>query len=91
MLTAPVTTIAEVKSPAQVSVANAITSLRLCGTLDWQQLYAAIKAKTKAEYFVMEHDNPSDVDRFASRSITLAARGFVYMNQALKRRAEAVG
>ena len=39
------------------------------GTLDWQALYSAIKAKTKARYFVMEHDNPSDIDRFASRSI----------------------
>ena len=39
------------------------------GTLDWQALYSAIKAKTQAKYFVMEHDNPSDIDRFASRSI----------------------
>ena len=39
------------------------------GTLDWQELYTAIKAQTAAKYFVMEHDNPSDVDRFASRSI----------------------
>ena len=39
------------------------------GTLDWQQLYSSIRAKTKATYFVMEHDNPSDVDRFARRSI----------------------
>ena len=39
------------------------------GTLDWQQLYSSIRAKTKATYFVMEHDNPSDIDRFARRSI----------------------
>jgi sugar phosphate isomerase/epimerase len=39
------------------------------GTLDWQQLYTAIKARTKTQYFVMEHDNPSDIDRFMSRSI----------------------
>lgn len=39
------------------------------GSLDWQALYSSIRAKTKAQYFVMEHDNPSDVDRFASRSI----------------------
>lgn len=39
------------------------------GTMDWQALYTAIKANTKAKYFVMEHDNPSDVDRFARRSI----------------------
>jgi sugar phosphate isomerase/epimerase len=39
------------------------------GTMDWQVLYTAIKAETNARYYVMEHDNPSDVDRFASRSI----------------------
>lgn len=39
------------------------------GTLDWQALYSAAKAHTRARYFVMEHDNPSDVDRFASRSL----------------------
>jgi sugar phosphate isomerase/epimerase len=42
------------------------------GTLDWKGLYSAIKAKTKAQYFVMEHDNPSDVGRFAARSIAAA-------------------
>lgn len=39
------------------------------GTLDWQELYTAIKAQTAAKYFVMEHDNPKDIDRFARRSI----------------------
>lgn len=39
------------------------------GTLDWNALQAAIRQYTNARYFVMEHDNPSDVDRFASRSI----------------------
>ena len=39
------------------------------GTLDWNALQAAIKQHTNARYWVMEHDNPSDVDRFASRSI----------------------
>lgn len=38
------------------------------GTMDWQSLATAIKAHTNARYWVMEHDNPSDVDRFASRS-----------------------
>jgi sugar phosphate isomerase/epimerase len=42
------------------------------GTLDWQSLYAKIRAKTKATYFVMEHDNPSDLERFATRSIATA-------------------
>ena len=39
------------------------------GTMDWDALYAAAKQFTNARYFVMEHDNPADVDRFASRSI----------------------
>jgi sugar phosphate isomerase/epimerase len=44
------------------------------GTLDWQQLYSTIKASTATKYYVMEHDNPSDVDRFASRSIATAKK-----------------
>jgi sugar phosphate isomerase/epimerase len=39
------------------------------GTLNWKQLLADAKAKTKAQYFVMEHDKPSDAIRFARRSI----------------------
>ncbi len=39
------------------------------GTMDWDALYAAARQYTNARYFVMEHDNPADVDRFASRSI----------------------
>ena len=39
------------------------------GTLDWQKLLADAKAKTKAQYYVMEHDKPSDAIRFAKRSI----------------------
>ncbi|MFD2263814.1 sugar phosphate isomerase/epimerase family protein [Lacibacterium aquatile] len=37
------------------------------GTLDWQQLVAAAKA-TSAKYFVVEHDNPNDIERFARRA-----------------------
>jgi sugar phosphate isomerase/epimerase len=44
------------------------------GTLDWQQLFTTIKAKTKAKYFVMEHDNPKDVDRFMTRAIASAKK-----------------
>jgi sugar phosphate isomerase/epimerase len=44
------------------------------GTLDWQQLYSSIGARTKASCFVMEHDNPSDVERFARRSIAMARK-----------------
>lgn len=39
------------------------------GTLDWQALAEAAKAYTNVQYWVMEHDNPSDVGRFAERSI----------------------
>lgn len=39
------------------------------GTLDWKALIGTIKAKTKAKYFVAEHDKPSDAGRFARRSI----------------------
>lgn len=39
------------------------------GTVDWHALIAALKEKTNTAYFVMEHDNPNDFDRFATRSI----------------------
>ncbi len=44
------------------------------GTVDWKAIWKALK-KTLATTFVMEHDNPSDHRRFASRSIA-AARNF---------------
>lgn len=37
------------------------------GVLDWKTLSAAVKAPG-IKYLVMEHDNPSDYERFASRS-----------------------
>jgi len=42
------------------------------GTLDWQALSTAIRQQTNIRYWVMEHDNPSDVERFASRSLAAA-------------------
>ncbi len=39
------------------------------GTLDWQGIMNAVRAETKCEFFVVEHDNPSDVTRCAARSI----------------------
>ncbi|RYE86087.1 MAG: sugar phosphate isomerase/epimerase [Hyphomicrobiales bacterium] len=39
------------------------------GVVPWKALWP-IARKTKARYFIAEHDNPSDIDRFASRSIT---------------------
>jgi sugar phosphate isomerase/epimerase len=45
------------------------------GTVDWPGLMAALRAGSAARYYVMEHDNPADVGRFARRSIE-AARAF---------------
>ena len=39
------------------------------GTLDWKSLMQVIRQKTKAQYFVAEHDKPSDAIRFARRSM----------------------
>lgn len=39
------------------------------GTLDWKALLATAKEKTKARYFVAEHDKPSDPIRFARNAI----------------------
>ncbi|AML50369.1 sugar phosphate isomerase/epimerase family protein [Falsihalocynthiibacter arcticus] len=39
------------------------------GTMDWAGILAAVRSKTPAKHFVMEHDNPSDINRFATRSI----------------------
>lgn len=42
------------------------------GTLDWPALMKALRQKTQASVFVMEHDNPADATRFARRSIEAA-------------------
>ena len=39
------------------------------GVIDWKRIMGFVTDKTKAGLFVMEHDNPSDVERFATRSI----------------------
>lgn len=39
------------------------------GTVAWKPLMAELRAKTPAKVYVMEHDNPSDLERFARRSI----------------------
>ena len=41
------------------------------GVMDWSALMGAAR-QTSAQHFVMEHDNPSDHHRFASRSLTSA-------------------
>lgn len=37
------------------------------GTLDWQKLMGTVKT-TAAKVFVVEHDNPNDIERFARRA-----------------------
>lgn len=39
------------------------------GVVPWKTLFPLIRSRTQAKYFIAEHDNPSDIDRFASRSI----------------------
>jgi sugar phosphate isomerase/epimerase len=39
------------------------------GTVDWTGLFRQLKASAPATLFIMEHDNPSDAGRFASRSL----------------------
>jgi sugar phosphate isomerase/epimerase len=39
------------------------------GVMPWSALALAIKQQTGARYFVAEHDNPRDFERFAHRSI----------------------
>ncbi len=39
------------------------------GTVDWKALAKVLKKGTPASYLIMEHDNPSDDERFARRSI----------------------
>lgn len=45
------------------------------GTIDWRGIMKTLRASTTARYYVMEQDNPNDIDRFARRSIE-AANGF---------------
>ena len=42
------------------------------GTVDWPALMKAFKANSAARYYVMEQDNPNDIERFARRSIESA-------------------
>ncbi len=44
------------------------------GVLDWESLFSAIRQHSGCTSFVMEHDNPADVERFASRSIAAGNR-----------------
>lgn len=42
------------------------------GIVAWKNLMRALREKSTASLFIMEHDNPSDFGRFASRSIEAA-------------------
>ncbi|MCV3239342.1 sugar phosphate isomerase/epimerase family protein [Mesorhizobium sp. ZC-5] len=42
------------------------------GTVDWAGLMKAFGTKTAARYYVMEQDNPNDIERFARRSLASA-------------------
>ena len=39
------------------------------GTIDWAGLIKLLRAKSATKYFIMEQDNPNDIERFARRSI----------------------
>jgi sugar phosphate isomerase/epimerase len=41
------------------------------GTVNWPALMSVLR-QTPAQYFIMEHDNPSDDERFARRSLNAA-------------------
>jgi sugar phosphate isomerase/epimerase len=43
------------------------------GTVDWKALMVALQ-NSNCKYFVMEHDNPKDPERFARRSIEAARK-----------------
>ncbi|MBL1435721.1 MAG: sugar phosphate isomerase/epimerase [Rhodobacteraceae bacterium] len=43
------------------------------GIVDWPRLMDALKA-SNAQHFVMEHDNPNDATRFATRSLAAAQK-----------------
>ncbi len=42
------------------------------GTVGWRSLMQDLRTKTRATVYAMEHDNPSDFERFAKRSIDAA-------------------
>lgn len=42
------------------------------GVLDWPAIMQALRERTAAEILVLEHDNPSDAKRFATRSLASA-------------------
>jgi sugar phosphate isomerase/epimerase len=45
------------------------------GSMDWKELARTLRERSAARHYVIEHDKPNDVERFARRSIE-AARAF---------------
>jgi sugar phosphate isomerase/epimerase len=43
------------------------------GTVKWPDIFAALK-NTRCRHFVMEHDNPADIERFAKRSFDFVSK-----------------
>jgi TRAP-type C4-dicarboxylate transport system substrate-binding protein len=56
------------KPPAQFDLIRSGAADVGYGVMDWKTLTAALRT-IGVDLFVMEHDNPSDFERFASRSI----------------------
>jgi sugar phosphate isomerase/epimerase len=44
------------------------------GTVDWPKLMKLLHDKTSAEYYVIEHDNPRDLERCVRRSLEAAEK-----------------
>jgi sugar phosphate isomerase/epimerase len=42
------------------------------GTVDWPRLMKALGSRSAARYYIVEHDNPNDLGRFARRSLAMA-------------------
>ena len=42
------------------------------GTIDWKSIVDMLRARSCARHFVIEHDRPNDLERFARRSIETA-------------------
>ena len=55
-------------SSYRVQQGDCLSSVAKRRGFDWKTIWAALKA-TKARHFVVEHDNPNDIKRCASRSI----------------------
>lgn len=44
------------------------------GTIDWANLIKALGTQSSVRYYIMEQDNPNDIERFARRSLESARK-----------------